>query len=103
MFLFRLSGSFLLRIAERQFLAVLFHEPPRRARGWFLRLPYSGKSEHHPTPRHIIRAAGMGEKGFAPRLQFALADPPSMNDRSREASLRRRRRRPGGFSRIRSG
>src|SRR3990172_722212 len=29
MLLFRLSGSFLLRLAERQFLALLFQLPPR--------------------------------------------------------------------------
>lgn len=30
--LFRLSGVFLFRFEERQFLALLFHEPPRRTR-----------------------------------------------------------------------
>jgi hypothetical protein len=30
--LFRLPGSFLLRLAERQFLALLFQLPPRRTR-----------------------------------------------------------------------
>ena len=75
MFLFRLPGSFLLRIAERQFLAVLFQEPPRRTRGWFLRLPYSGESEHHPPPLRIVGAPGMGKERDSARLQFALADP----------------------------
>jgi len=28
----RLSGAFLLRYADRQFLALLFQEPPRRTR-----------------------------------------------------------------------
>jgi hypothetical protein len=32
MFLFRLSGLFLLRFAERQFLALLFQLPPRITR-----------------------------------------------------------------------
>ncbi len=39
LFRLRSSGLFLLRLAERQFLAVLFQEPPRRTRVWFLRLP----------------------------------------------------------------
>ncbi len=30
LFLFRLSGWFLLRLAERRFLELLFQEPPRR-------------------------------------------------------------------------
>ena len=30
--LFRLSGSFLLRLAARMFLGLLFQEPPRRTR-----------------------------------------------------------------------
>jgi hypothetical protein len=32
MLLLRLSGVFLLRLAERKFLGVLFHEPPRNTR-----------------------------------------------------------------------
>jgi hypothetical protein len=32
MLLFRLSGVFLLRLAERQFVPSLFHEPPRFTR-----------------------------------------------------------------------
>src|SRR5437764_13959005 len=32
MLLLRLSGSFLLRLAERTFLPLLFHEPPRNTR-----------------------------------------------------------------------
>ena len=32
MLLLRLPGSFLLRYADRQFLALLFQEPPRRTR-----------------------------------------------------------------------
>jgi hypothetical protein len=32
MFLLRSVGSFLLRFAERQFLALLFHDPPRNER-----------------------------------------------------------------------
>ena len=32
MFWLRLPGSFLLRYADRQFLALLFQEPPRRTR-----------------------------------------------------------------------
>lgn len=32
MLLFRLSGVFLFRLEERVFLALLFHEPPRRTR-----------------------------------------------------------------------
>jgi hypothetical protein len=32
MFLFRLSGSFLLRYAQRALSALLFHEPPRNTR-----------------------------------------------------------------------
>ena len=32
MFWFRLSGSFLLRFAARQFLPLLFQLPPRRTR-----------------------------------------------------------------------
>ncbi len=32
MVLLRLSGSFLLRLAERQFLPLLFQEPPRTTR-----------------------------------------------------------------------
>ena len=32
LFLFRLSGWFLLRFAERRFLGLLFQEPPRRTR-----------------------------------------------------------------------
>jgi hypothetical protein len=40
MLLFRLSGTFLLRCAERQFLGLLFHEPPRRTREAFGPTPY---------------------------------------------------------------
>ena len=32
MLLLRLDGSLLLRFAERQLLALLFHEPPRKTR-----------------------------------------------------------------------
>jgi len=32
MLLLRLVGLFLLRLAERRFLGLLFHEPPRRTR-----------------------------------------------------------------------
>ncbi len=32
MLLFRLSGVLLLRLAERTFCALLFHEPPRNTR-----------------------------------------------------------------------
>ncbi len=32
MLLLRLEASYLLRIAERQFLPLLFHEPPRSTR-----------------------------------------------------------------------
>jgi hypothetical protein len=32
LFLFRLDGSFLLRLADRQFLGVLFQLPPRKTR-----------------------------------------------------------------------
>jgi hypothetical protein len=32
MFLFRFAGSFLLRLAQRKFLALLFQLPPRSTR-----------------------------------------------------------------------
>jgi hypothetical protein len=36
---FRLSGAFLLRFAERQFLALLFQLPPRRTRAEAMAVP----------------------------------------------------------------
>ena len=36
MLLFVFAGVFLLRFADRQFLALLFHEPPRRTARPFL-------------------------------------------------------------------
>jgi hypothetical protein len=44
MLLFRFAGSFLFRFAERQFLALLFHEPPRSTRT----APVFGPVRLHP-------------------------------------------------------
>lgn len=46
--LFRFAGLFLLRLADRQFLGLLFHEPPRSTR----RTPFGlSPREKHP-PQH---------------------------------------------------
>ena len=50
MFLFRLSGLFLLRYAQRALSAGLFHEPPRNTRAP-LSLPRHGKSATLPGLR----------------------------------------------------
>ena len=55
---FRLSGLFLLRFAERQFLGLLFQEPPRSTR----RL-YSPNPLGQTTAEAAIFAAN---RGFAP-------------------------------------
>jgi hypothetical protein len=39
MLLFLFSGSFLLRLADRQFLGLLFQEPPRNTRDWNGEMP----------------------------------------------------------------
>lgn len=46
MLLLRLVGLFLLRLAERRFLGLLFHEPPRRTRLLNDACPF-----RNPTPR----------------------------------------------------
>lgn len=43
--LFRLSGVFLFRLAERVFLELLFHEPPRNTR-----VPVLPCTRRHSTP-----------------------------------------------------
>jgi hypothetical protein len=43
--LLRLPGVLLLRLAERQFLELLFHEPPRSTRRWRHPFSASGKSQ----------------------------------------------------------
>jgi hypothetical protein len=40
MLLFQLSGSFLLRYAQRELFRLLFHDPPRNTR-WSLACPHS--------------------------------------------------------------
>jgi len=54
MFLFRLSGLFLLRYAQRALSAELFHEPPRNTRAP-LSLPRRGQcaTPSGPSKRHI--------------------------------------------------
>ena len=49
MFLFRLSGLFLLRYVQRALSAGLFHEPPRNTRAP-LSLPRYGQSATVPEP-----------------------------------------------------
>ena len=45
--LLRLSGVFLLRLAERRFVGLLFQEPPRSTR--FLRTCRPSRESHLPT------------------------------------------------------
>ena len=55
--LLRLSGLFLLRLAARQFLGLLFHEPPRNTR-LFNRIPIRrSRDEFHEAGRYAENAA----------------------------------------------
>ena len=61
-FLLRLPGWFLLRIAERQFMAVLFHEPPRMTRCESLPFPNFVQSLANPPPRGDVISFGRVDK-----------------------------------------
>ena len=67
--LLRLSGLLLLRLADRQFVGLLFHEPPRNTR----LAPYSFR------PRHVYRVFSPGSGGpWAARAAARLRQPPIM-------------------------
>ncbi len=55
MLLFRLSGVFLLRLADRQFLALLFQLPPR-----FTRFEPTDKAPNAPVGSSGIRSIRRG-------------------------------------------
>jgi hypothetical protein len=50
--LLRLSVSFLLRLAERNLIGLLFHEPPRNTRRSNRSLPFSVKSTEAPPTKN---------------------------------------------------
>jgi len=65
--LFRLSGVFLLRLAERQFVGLLFHDPPRSTRRHFgpapqgprgAKLTFSILRRAGATPPHPKKSKG---------------------------------------------
>ena len=65
---FRFSGEFLSRFAERRFLGLLFHEPPR-----------STRADHEPArlPVHPCGAAGWPER----RVAAGFREPPPKSAR----------------------
>ena len=68
MFLLRLFGLFLLRYAQRTFLALLLNDPPRTTRWCVGRPPHKGQPSRSP-----LRAQGVGRL-FDPSAQ----QPPDL-------------------------
>jgi len=54
--LLRFAGALLLRFAARQFLALLFHEPPRRTRLFDFALLRNLSDERGPKTNFFFRA-----------------------------------------------
>jgi hypothetical protein len=74
---FRLSGSFLLRFADRQFLALLFQLPPRSTRAEALAIPrrllYDLATE---SPTFHARRHGESHQRLPALLRLRLGDLP---------------------------
>ena len=84
MLLLRSAGAFLLRLAERRLIALLFQAPPRRTRA-FGREPAERVVFEKTRPQPVsIGMPGVSDPALNPRTNLVQSDRPS-----REVSLHR--------------
>ncbi len=118
--LFRLSGLFLLRLAERRFLGLLFQEPPRstRLQDGTGQAPAWGHTGHHGSSdaeggtgglapeNRVSQTPGMGVLGMSDpastfcRISSAVAVPARNRSRKPRSRLRNRRTLSSGSPRY---
>jgi len=73
MLLLRLSGSLLLRLAARQFLGLLFQDPPRSTRD-----TSQGAPQAEACMRSMRRSGGYREKNHAPLRGAPVNSAPAV-------------------------
>jgi hypothetical protein len=71
----RLPGSFLLRLAERTFLPLLFHEPPRNTRLSPAMTTLAAAPAERPD--QVDRAVGRSLLTIARRVEFEVTFSPA--------------------------
>ena len=76
--LFRLSGSLLFRLAERTFLGLLFHDPPRRDRRslWAAPPDKDRIPKDHAPQAFCFGMAGVADPALHGRVEVLSVHPP---------------------------